>query len=321
MSLISNLRMMLSSWVNCLLLMSRILTCFHLASGLKVNFNKSKIFGIGVNVNELNSLASSLGCQPSQFPCTYLGLPIGANMSRSVSWLPLVDRFQKRFSNWKSNSLSFGGRLTLINAVLRSLRVYFFSTFKAPKLIINQLEGPVWGCDRLVSRANVIENQVMTALVISISPNVSVESVGSSFPRVILIGSISVKVPVSPEVGADAVASPDGVLELETYSSLEANPSESSPPPVFVTPMVSPFLCSDDSESDTEMPERHVSPTPHDAMLTRWRNRVASRSSSPTTSTPEIPTAPILFAPSAIVAPSSEFPLAPIVAPPGIRRR
>ncbi|GKC40312.1 hypothetical protein Tco_1052696, partial [Tanacetum coccineum] len=67
----------------------------------------------------------------------------------------------------------------------------------------------------------------------------------------------------------------------------------------------------DDSESDTEIPERHVSPTPHDAMLTRWRSRVALRSSSPTTSILEIPIAPILPAPSAIVAPSSEFPLAP----------
>ncbi|GKD40047.1 hypothetical protein Tco_1260254, partial [Tanacetum coccineum] len=64
--------------------------------------------------------------------------------------------------------------------------------------------------------------------------------------------------------------------------------------------MVLPFLCSDDSESDTEIPERHVSPTPHDVMLTRWRSRVASRSSSPTTSTPEIPTALILPAPYAM---------------------
>ncbi|GKB16076.1 hypothetical protein Tco_0849999, partial [Tanacetum coccineum] len=88
--------------------------------------------------------------------------------------------------------------------------------------------------------------------------------------------------------------------------------------------MVSPFLCSNDSESDTEIPERHVSPTPHDAMLTRWRSRVASRSSSPTTSTLENPTAPILpapsvvVAPSAVYAPSSEFPLAPVDAPLGI---
>ncbi|GJY94564.1 hypothetical protein Tco_0510925 [Tanacetum coccineum] len=71
--------------------------------------------------------------------------------------------------------------------------------------------------------------------------------------------------------------------------------------------MVSPFLCSDDSELDTEMPERHVSPTPHDAMLTRWRSRVASRSSSPTTSTLEIHTAPIPPAPSAVVALSTDI--------------
>ncbi|GJR88779.1 hypothetical protein Tco_0212790 [Tanacetum coccineum] len=82
--------------------------------------------------------------------------------------------------------------------------------------------------------------------------------------------------PVTPEVGAATVASPAGVLELDTHSSSEADLSESSPPPISVAPMVSPFLCSDDSESDTKMPERYVSPTPHDAMLTRWRSRVAS---------------------------------------------
>ncbi|GJW39447.1 reverse transcriptase domain-containing protein [Tanacetum coccineum] len=113
----------------------------------------------------------------------------------------------------------------------------------------------------------------------SIPPDVSVESVGSSFPRVILIGSISVEVSVALEVGAAAVASPAWVLELDTHSL---------------------------SKSDTEIPERHVSAIPHDDMLTRWRSRVASRSSSPTTSTLEIPTAPILPAPSAIVTPSSE---------------
>ncbi|GJX60989.1 hypothetical protein Tco_0293889 [Tanacetum coccineum] len=153
--------------------------------------------------------------------------------------------------------------------------------------------------------------QVMTAPVISISLDVSVESVGSFFPRVILIGSISVEVLVAPKVGAAAVASPTRVLELYTHSLSKVDPSESSLPLVYVAPMVLPFLCLDDSELDTEMPERHVSPTPHDAMLTRWRSRVASRSSSPTTSTPEIPTAPNLPVPMAIVAPSSEFPLAP----------
>ncbi|GJU15534.1 hypothetical protein Tco_1143500 [Tanacetum coccineum] len=125
----------------------------------------------------------------------------------------------------------------------------------------------------------------MAALVISISLDIPVKSVGSSFPRVILIDSISVEIPVTPEVGAAAVASPARVLELDTHSSSEENPSESSLPPVSIAPMFSPFLCSDDSESDTKIPERYVSPT---------------------ISTLEILTAPILPIPSSIVAPSSE---------------
>ncbi|GJV70455.1 hypothetical protein Tco_1490450, partial [Tanacetum coccineum] len=157
----------------------------------------------------------------------------------------------------------------------------------------------------------------MAASVISISSNLSDESVGSSIPRVILIGYISVEVLVAPEVGVAAVASPVGVLELDTHSLSKADPSESSLPLVSVAPMVSPFLCSDDPESDTEMSGRYVSPTPHDVIFARWRSRVASQSSSPTTSTPEIPTALIPPAPSAIVALSTDI-ISPIDAPPGI---
>nr|GEU29167.1 hypothetical protein [Tanacetum cinerariifolium] len=120
--------------------LSRILTCFHLASGLKVNFHKSNLFGVGVTNSEVKSLASTIGCPPSHFSCTYLGLPIGGNMARCANWSILADKFQKRLSKWKSKSLSFGGRLTLVKFVLASLGGYYFSTFKAPLNIINKLE-------------------------------------------------------------------------------------------------------------------------------------------------------------------------------------
>nr|GEW00777.1 hypothetical protein [Tanacetum cinerariifolium] len=119
---------------------------------------------------------------------------------------------------------------------------------------LNFIEEQVKIMDREVKQLNqsrIPIVKVMAAPVISISLDVSVESVGSSFLRAFLIGSISVDVSVAPEVG-----------RLYTY--------------------VSPFMCSDDLELDTEIPERH---------------------------------------PSAIVAPSSEFPLEPVVAPLKIRRR
>ncbi|GJT20409.1 putative reverse transcriptase domain-containing protein [Tanacetum coccineum] len=167
--------------------------------------------------------------------------------------------------------------------------------------------GPVWGCDRLVSRAKVIENQVMVAPIISISSDSSEESV-----PIVPADPI-----VTPEVGTVLVVSPAGVLDLVDYSSSsDSDPSEDSLPPAPDLPLVSPFLCSDDSEADDESepaeqrPERHESLTVHDAEVSRWRDKVASRPSTPS-------------GPSShdILAPSSEFPLAPIVAPPGIRRR
>ncbi|GJR33682.1 putative RNA-directed DNA polymerase, eukaryota, reverse transcriptase zinc-binding domain protein [Tanacetum coccineum] len=103
--------------------LSRILTCFHIASGLKVNFNKSNLFGIGVPTNDVNSMAHSIGCLPSQLPCIYLGLPIGANMTRCSNWTPLVERFQKHLSMWKCKALSYGGRLTLIKFVLEERKI------------------------------------------------------------------------------------------------------------------------------------------------------------------------------------------------------
>ncbi|GJY23671.1 hypothetical protein Tco_0397329 [Tanacetum coccineum] len=156
--------------------------------------------------------------------------------------------------------------------------------------------------------------KVMAAPIISILSYSSKESVGSHAPRVILFGAIPAIIPVIPEVpilsadpivslevGTVLVVSPTGVLDLVDYlSSSDSDPTEDSLPLVPYLPLVSPFLCSDDSESDTEIPERHVSPT---------------------TYIPKIPTAPILLAPSAVVAPSSEYLLALVVAPPGIRRR
>ncbi|GJT13200.1 hypothetical protein Tco_0860242 [Tanacetum coccineum] len=85
---------------------------------LKIIFHKSKLYGVGVTTLEVNSLASMIGCLPSKFPCTYLGLPIGGNMSRCANWGILVDKFNERLSNWKAMSLSFWWKIYTIKSVL-----------------------------------------------------------------------------------------------------------------------------------------------------------------------------------------------------------
>ncbi|GJX17340.1 hypothetical protein Tco_0218172 [Tanacetum coccineum] len=91
----------------------RVLHVFYLASGLKINIHKSNIYGIGVNKDEVLSMASNDGCIAGDIPFNYLGLPIGSNMKSIASWKTLVDRFHMRLSSWKANLLSIGGRLNL----------------------------------------------------------------------------------------------------------------------------------------------------------------------------------------------------------------
>ncbi|GJR04155.1 putative RNA-directed DNA polymerase, eukaryota, reverse transcriptase zinc-binding domain protein [Tanacetum coccineum] len=117
-----------------------ILRCFNLASGLKVNFSKSKLFGVGVDASDIQGFDDILDCQASTFPCSYLGLPIGANMSKACNWKPIIEKFHKRLTSWKARNLSYGGRLTLLKSVLGALGTYFFSLFLAPKCVINYLE-------------------------------------------------------------------------------------------------------------------------------------------------------------------------------------
>ncbi|GKA59977.1 hypothetical protein Tco_0759290 [Tanacetum coccineum] len=84
-------------------------------------FTNLMFFEVGVSNSDIVSMAACTGCEAGSFPFSYLGLPIGSNMSRIANWQILIDRFKARLSGWKSNLLSIGGRLTLIKSVLRSL--------------------------------------------------------------------------------------------------------------------------------------------------------------------------------------------------------
>ncbi|GJV34631.1 putative reverse transcriptase domain-containing protein [Tanacetum coccineum] len=75
--------------------------------------------------------------------------------------------------------------------------------------------GPVWGCDKLVSRAKVIENQVMAISVISVSSDSSEDNVRTPTGRVILFGTIPTTIPdttpmiTPPTTQTDTTVIPD----------------------------------------------------------------------------------------------------------------
>ncbi|GJV52226.1 gag-pol polyprotein [Tanacetum coccineum] len=136
----------------------------------------------------------------------------------------------------------------------------------------------------------------------------------TSLSRVILFGDIPTVIPstsvVAPEtytiapvissaapvVETTFVASPTGLCGLVPYSGSDSNsPDEmSSPEHISPLPAISPFLCTDSSEA-LDSSDGPPSQDPYVATVARWRSRVTTRPSS-----------------------SSEFPIAPVTAPPGI---
>ncbi|GKE22393.1 putative RNA-directed DNA polymerase, eukaryota, reverse transcriptase zinc-binding domain protein, partial [Tanacetum coccineum] len=68
----------------------RMLRCFYLVSGLKINVHKSNILGVYVPIQDAEVMAKSVGCGVASFPLKYLGVPVGCNMSRCANWNPII---------------------------------------------------------------------------------------------------------------------------------------------------------------------------------------------------------------------------------------
>ncbi|CAJ2651715.1 unnamed protein product [Trifolium pratense] len=127
------------SWENIWAIKS-LLRGFELVSGLKINFEKSKLYGVNVDSCFLKAGAAFLSCNTAATPFKFLGIPVGANPRRRETWNPVLEAMTKRLNSWNSRNLSFGGRLTLINSVLASIPLYFFSFFKAPICVLKSIE-------------------------------------------------------------------------------------------------------------------------------------------------------------------------------------
>lgn len=53
---------------------------------------------------------------------------------------PIIERIEMTLSMWKSNYLSFGGRITLIEVIVSNLLVYFMSLVKCAVIVVKCIE-------------------------------------------------------------------------------------------------------------------------------------------------------------------------------------
>ncbi|KAL8462267.1 hypothetical protein ACS0TY_033349 [Phlomoides rotata] len=125
-----------------------VLRIYEEASGQCINLNKSDImFSAGISDERGESLVEVLGVRRVLYHSIYLGVLIPRGCT-SI-FLDLVDRVTKKLRGWKSKTLSFAGKLTLIKSIVQAIPTYLMTCFKIPQTIIEQIEAYIvhflWG--------------------------------------------------------------------------------------------------------------------------------------------------------------------------------
>jgi hypothetical protein len=90
---------------------------------LKINFHKSELFCYGQAKEMEIQYTKFFGCDLGQYLFRYVGIPMNHMKLGNDDWKVIEDTFEKRISCWKGKLLSYGGRLVLINSILRSHKI------------------------------------------------------------------------------------------------------------------------------------------------------------------------------------------------------
>jgi hypothetical protein len=120
--------------------MKLLLCAFEQLSGLKINFHKSEVFCYGEAKEIENCYTHFFGCGLGQYPFRYLDILMHHKKISNADWKVIEENFEKKLSCWKGKLLSFGGRLVLINSVLRSLAMFMLSIYEVPKEVLHKLD-------------------------------------------------------------------------------------------------------------------------------------------------------------------------------------
>ncbi|KAK2644589.1 hypothetical protein Ddye_019784 [Dipteronia dyeriana] len=118
----------------------RILRCYELVSGLRLNFHKMSIVDVGKVCDQSRDWVGIFRCVRAALPISYLGLTLGGHPGSKIFWSDLVRLVERRLAPWKKIFLNKGGRLVLIKSVLTNLPTYFMSVFTMPISITQTIE-------------------------------------------------------------------------------------------------------------------------------------------------------------------------------------
>lgn len=89
----------------------------------------------------VNKIISEVGLTHGVLPVRYLGVPLCTKKLSLSNCDPLIQQVKKKVNSWSARSLSFAGRLLLINTVISGISNFWCSTLTIPKKCIKLINS------------------------------------------------------------------------------------------------------------------------------------------------------------------------------------
>ncbi|WVZ70614.1 hypothetical protein U9M48_019263 [Paspalum notatum var. saurae] len=121
-------------------LVKDILECFGHVSGLGCNLSKSSAAPIQCSADDLAIISGELTCSVTNFPCTYLGLPLTIKKPTKSDLLPLVGKVADKLPGWKAPLLSRAGQLVVVKVVLTATPIHLMTALDLPKWVFKSID-------------------------------------------------------------------------------------------------------------------------------------------------------------------------------------
>lgn len=82
-----------------------------------------------------------LSCNIGTIPFMLWETLVGASPWRRSTYSTILEKLRMRLSTWQERDISIGWKVILMNTMINNIPIFFFSFFKAPKVILMKTIG------------------------------------------------------------------------------------------------------------------------------------------------------------------------------------
>ncbi|XP_057962127.1 uncharacterized protein LOC131153697 [Malania oleifera] len=102
-------------------------------------FSKGDVVSVNYLMDCLKEFSQCSGFKEGEFPFKYLGVPLLSSKLNAARYRPLIDQIAGLFKGWPGHTLTYAGRLEIINSIIQGIECFWLAIFPIPGNVLNQV--------------------------------------------------------------------------------------------------------------------------------------------------------------------------------------